>query len=521
VKRTAYLLAGVASALLAAAPAHAATGPSIGEVQAAIAGGATCHDVVAESLARIEVSEQPGGINAVIETNPDALAIADSLDAARAAGSPSGPLFCVPVLIKDNFTTADRMMTTAGSLTMEGFRAGEDALVVERWRAAGAVIVGKANMNEWAEGVSGYSSRGGQTKNGLNPKRGPGGSSGGSAAAVAAGLVPLATGSDTGGSIQIPASYNGIVGIRSTKGLVSRDGVVPLAEFSDVPGPLAGNVRDVAIALGTMTGFDPDDPATRASRGHFLTDYTPFLDPNGLQGARIGVLDEAFGESLRSKSKKVAYGVERAIERMRGVGATVVEGLPPLRSKRSGWQDVITVIGPQFPPELDAWLAGPGRGAPVDSFDEVLRKSSRPPLRAKVKVLETLEQVGALPPPRGKKYNRATRRVVDLRRSTTRYMREHDLDALLFAASGCPAPPRGGVEDADYKCGRAVAPLPFGANPGTIAPLLSPATGLPVLSLPGEPLPGGLLTGLSLLGPAWSEPDLIRMGYGFEQAPQP
>jgi Asp-tRNA(Asn)/Glu-tRNA(Gln) amidotransferase A subunit family amidase len=206
---------------------------------------------------------------------------------------------------------------------------------------------------------------------------------------------------------------------------------------------------------------------------------------------------------------------------MRGAGATVVEDLPPLRSKRSGWDDVLTVIGPQFPPELDAFLAGPGRSAPVDSFAEVVRKSSRPPLRKKVKVLDTLISVGEQPPPRGKAYRAATRRVADLRRATSRYMREHDLDALFFPASGCPPPPRGGVEDGDYKCGRAVAPLPFGANPGTIAPLLSPATGLPVLSLPGEELPGGLRTGLSLLGPAWSEGELIRMGYAFEQAPQP
>ncbi len=183
------------------------------------------------------------------------------------------------------------------------------------------------------------------------------------------------------------------------------------------------------------------------------------------------------------------------------------------------WQTFLTVVGPQFPPELDEWLAGPGRTAPVDSFDEVLRRSSRPPLRAKVRVLDTLETIGDLPAPRGRKYRRAERRVVDLRRATTRFMREHDLDALIYPASGCPAPPRGGVEDPTYKCGRAVAPLQFGANPGTIAPLLSPATGLPVLSLPGEPLPGGMLTGLSLLGPAWSEGELIRMGYAFEQAP--
>jgi amidase len=519
VKVSAYLLAGLVAALAAAPPASAAAGPTIAELEAELAAGTSCHEVVAGSLARIEASEQPRGINAVIETNPDALAIADQLDAAKEAGQAPGPLFCVPVLIKDNFQTADRLMTTAGSLTMLGYRAPEDAYVVQRWREAGAVIVGKANMNEWAQGVTGYSSRGGQTKNGLNPKRGPGGSSGGSAAGVAAGLVPLATGTDTGGSIQIPAAYNGIVGIRSTKGLVSRDGIIPAAEASDVAGPLAGSVEDLALALGTMTGVDPGDPATKASAGHFLADYTQFLDPAGLQGARIGVLDEAFGTPFGAKSHQVQHGLQVALGQMRAGGAIVVEGLPPLRSKRSGWQDFLTVVGPQFPPELDSWLAGPGRSAPVDSFADVLRKSKSRKLRRKVKVLPTLEQLAELPPPRGGKYRRAEHRVKDLRRSTIAFMDAHDLDALVYPASGCPPPPRGGVEDPTYKCGRAVAPLPFGANPGTIAPLLSPATGLPVITFPGEPLPGGVFTGLSMLGRPWSEGELIRLAYALEQSP--
>jgi amidase len=378
--------------------------------------------------------------------------------------------------------------------------------------------MGKANMNEWAQGVSGYSSRGGQTKNGLNPKRGPGGSSGGSAAAVAAGLVPLATGTDTGGSIQIPASYNGLVGLRSTRGLVSRDGIIPAAEASDVAGPLVGDVADLAVTLGTMTGVDPGDPATRASAGHFLTDYTGFLDPNGLQGARIGVLDEAFEAPFAAKSGAVRHGMNVAIRRMRAEGATVVGGLPPLKSRRASWQTFFTVVGPQFPPELDRWLAGPGRSAPVDSFREVLRKSRSPRLRHKVKVLDTLEQLADQPAPAGRKYRRAERRLKDLRRATVAYMDAHDLDALLYPATGCPPPPRGGVKDSTFKCGRAVAPLPFGANPSTIAPLLSPATGLPVLSLPGAPLPGGVRTGLSLLGRPWSEGELISLGYALERA---
>lgn len=516
-KVSAYLLTA-AAALVVAPGAGAAPGPSIAEIEADLAAGRSCREVVSESLERVRASERPGGINAVIEVNPDALEIADALDAAKAAGQAPGPLFCVPVLIKDNFQTADRLMTTAGSLTMRGYRAPVDSYVVARWREAGAVIVGKANMNEWAQGVSGYSSRGGQTKNGLNPRRGPGGSSSGSAAAVAAGLVPLATGTDTGGSIQIPAAYNGIVGLRSTMGLVSRGGIIPAAAVSDVAGPLTGSVEDLALALGTMTGVDRLDPITRRSRGRFLTDYTGFLDPGGLQGARIGVLRRAFRAPFGAKSHKVRHGFRAAVRRMRAGGATVVGDLPPLRSRRAGWQTFFTVAGPQFPVELDDWFEGPGRSAPVDSFREVLRKSRSPKLRRKVRVLDTLEQMGEGPPPGGRKYRRAERRLKDLRRATVSYMDRHDLDALFFPATGCPPPPRADVEDADYKCGRAVAPLPFGANPGTIAPLLSPVTGMPVLTVPGATLPGGLRTGLSLLGRPWSEGELIRLGYALEQA---
>jgi amidase len=510
-------LANLLATLTIVAPASAESPQWIAELKASLSDGSTsCHAVVAAALSRIEMSERPGGINAVTETNPAALQIADRRDAQQAGGQRLGPLHCVPVLIKDNYQTADRLATTAGSVTMRGYHAPRDAFVVSRLREAGAVVVGKANMDEWAHGISGYSSLGGQTRNGLNGKRGPGGSSGGSAAAVAAGLVPLATGSDSGGSIQIPASYNGVVGLRSTIGLISRAGILPYTETADVAGPLVGSVGDLALVLGTMTGVDPADPATRASRGHFLTDYTPFLDPNGLQGQRIGVLERAFGASFESKSRAVDSGFDQALATLRASGATVLEDLPPLRSREAGWKKFITVVGPEFPSEIDAWFKRAGKDAPVDSLAEVIAESSRPRLRRRVRVLDTLKSEQALPPPRGRRYRRAERDLLDLRRATNAYLRDHDLDAVIYPASGCPAPPRAGVMDTTYRCGRATAPLPFGANPGTIAPLLSPATGLPVLSLPGAPLPGGMRTGLSLLGPPWSEPDLIRMGYAFE-----
>lgn len=515
------LLLGLAALAAAAfaSPVLAAPPGSIADLRVALQqGSTTCHDVVAEALDRIrQVERGPERPRAVLEVNPDALAIADGLDAEQRSGQPLQPLHCVTLLVKDNFQTADRLSTTVGSLVMRGFRAAQDAFVVRRLRAAGAVVLGKTNMDEWAHGATGYSSRGGQTRNGLRPSRGPGGSSGGSAVAVALDLALVATGSDTGGSIQIPAHYNGVVGLRATVGLISRDGVVPFASVSDVPGPLTGSVADLAATLGTLTGVDAADPATSASEGHFLSDYTPFLDPNGLRGARIGVFRAVLGVPLDGDNADVDRTFDHALDTMRAAGATVLDELT-VRGPQNRWIAIGTISGRQFRPELDEWFETSGQAARVHSLAQVVEASKRPGVRKRVRILDLLERELAAPPVRGPAVRRARAEMALFREAVLDLMERNDLDALVYPASSCPAPPLPGVVDPTYRCKGVRQPLGFNEGGGSPAALLSPATGLPVLNVPGGALPGGLRLGLTFLGRDWSEGELIRLGYAYEQA---
>ncbi len=498
---------GVLAVTLAlAASAHAAIPSSISSLESALgAHRTTCVAVTSRALAAIR---RGGSLRAVLEINPDALAIARRLDARETIGRPLLALQCLPLLVKENYETADKLQTTVGSVTMRGFRAPRDAYVIARLRAAGAVVLGKTNMDEWAHGASGYSSIGGQTLNALRRTRVPGGSSGGSAAAVAAGMALLGTGSDTGGSIQIPASYNGIVGLRPTIGLVSRGGIAPYSSLTDAPGPLTRSVADAARVLGTMTGVDPADPATLASRGHFLKDYTRFLRANGLRGARIGVLGRALGEPLTGFNRDYDRDFGAAIRLMRAKGATIVT-LPSLRARFA--VDDLTAVEQQFGPELDAWFAGPARNAPVRSLQQVVDVSSEPQNRSKVHVLPVLHSALSLPPPNGPVFDRRVAAFHRVRAATEAMVRRYRLTAIAFEESGCPAPPIPGVKDPTYHC----------RGGGSIAPLLSPITGLPVLTLPIGPLPGNLRASIDLLGPAWSEGALLRLGYSFQQPPRP
>ncbi len=264
-------------------------------------GALTARQLVESYLAHIEQIDRGGpALNSVIELNPEALTIADTLDAERQAGHVRGPLHGIPLLIKDNIDTADSMTTTAGSLALEGSHAPRDAFLVERLRAAGAILLGKTNLSEWANfrsshSVSGWSSRGGQTRNPYALDRNPCGSSSGSAVAVAANLCAAAVGTETDGSIICPSHTNGIVGIKPTLGLVSRSGVIPIAHSQDTAGPMARTVADAAALLSALTGVDPRDPDTAASDGQASGDYTAYLDPDGLKGARIGVARSYFG----------------------------------------------------------------------------------------------------------------------------------------------------------------------------------------------------------------------------------
>jgi amidase len=255
----------------------------------------TSRSVTEAYLARIAAMDRQGpAIKSVIETNPEALEIADRLDAERREGRVRGPLHGIPILLKDNIDTGDRMMTTAGSYALDGMPAPRDSFVAERLRAAGAVLLGKTNLSEWANfrsthASSGWSGRGGQCRNPYALDRSPCGSSSGSGAAVAASFAAAAIGSETDGSIVCPSAANGIVGIKPTIGLVSRSGIVPISHSQDTAGPMARTVADAAALLGALTGVDPRDAATAASRGKSQPDYTRFLDPDGLRGARIGV----------------------------------------------------------------------------------------------------------------------------------------------------------------------------------------------------------------------------------------
>jgi amidase len=462
--------------------------------------------VTQQALAAIRAGRR---LRAVLEVNPDALAIARRLDARQTRGRPLLPLQCLPLLVKDNYETHDRLHTTVGSITMRGFRAPKDAYVVRRLRAAGAVVLGKTNMDEWAHGASGYSSIGGQTLNALRPTRVPGGSSSGSAVAVAAGMGLLGTGSDTGGSIQIPAAYNGIVGLRPTIGLISRGGIAPYSSLTDAPGPLTRTVADAARVLGTMTGVDRADPATFASRGHFLRDYTRFLQANGLRGARIGVLDRALGFPLTGFNRDYDRDFNAAIAAMRAKGATIVM-LPELRSPGFGEND-LGAIEQQFGPELNAWFATSARRAPVHSLQQVVAASSRPGVRAKVRVLPMLEAALTLAPPRGPAFDAALAAFRGVRAATVGMIKRYRLTAIVFEEGGCPAPPLPGVVDPTYHCTDNVSP----------GPILSPITGLPVLTIPTGRMAGNQRAAINLLGPPWSEGPLLRLGYAFERRSRP
>src|SRR5881296_4452380 len=261
-------------------------------------------------LQRVATYDRSGPrLNAVLEVNPQAGEIAEALDRERASGRIRGPLHGIPVLLKDNVATADRLHTSAGSLALRESVAPRDAFLVTRLREGGAVILGKANMTEWANFMTtsmpaGYSSRGGQVVNPYDPALSPGGSSSGSAVAVAANLCTVAVGTETSGSILSPANQNSIVGIKPTLGLISRSGIVPIAASQDTAGPLARTVADAAALLGVLAGADPGDRATRASRAHARPDYTASLDPRGLEGARVGVPRAVFFERLSAADRK-------------------------------------------------------------------------------------------------------------------------------------------------------------------------------------------------------------------------
>ena len=469
------------------------------------AGRLSARAVTDACLARIDALDRQGPtLRSVIEVNPEARAAADALDGARAAGGRPGPLHGVPILLKDNVGTADRMTTTAGSLALRGSIPSADASVARRLREAGAVLVGKANLSEWANfrstrSSSGWSARGGQCRNPYALDRNPCGSSSGSAAAVAASLVPAAIGTETDGSIVCPASANGIVGIKPTVGLVSRTGIIPIAHSQDTAGPMARTVRDAAVLLGVLAGPDPRDPATAGSEVHGRRDYTPYLDADGLAGARIGV-----ARGLAGFHEQVDRLLGRAIDAMRARGAEIVDPVALSHTRGALALAEREVLLYEFKADLNAYLAALGPDAPVRSLAELIlfnrRQASEEMPYFGQERFEEAEARGPLSEPGYRNARRAARRL-SREDGIDRAMEAHGLDAIV-APTGGPA---------------WVTDLVNGDHFGGSSSAYAAVAGYPNITVPAGYV-FGLPVGVSFFGRAWSEPTLIRIAYGFEQA---
>ena len=468
-------------------------------------GGLTARSLAEKYLARIDAIDKNGpAINAIIELNPDALAIAEALDKERHDKGPRGALHGIPVLIKDNIDTADRMMTTAGSLALAGSIAPRDAFVVERLRAAGAVVLGKTNLSEWANfrsshSTSGWSGRGGQTRNPYVLDRNPCGSSSGSGAAASANLCALAVGTETDGSITCPSSINGLVGIKPTVGLVSRSGVIPIAHSQDTAGPMARTVADAAILLGAMAGVDADDAVTKESMGKAKSDYTTFLDRNGLRRARIGVARRFFGFS-----EAVDKLMADALDVMKHLGAEIVDpaDIPTIGKFGDAENDVLQF---EFKADLNAYLERLGPKAPVHSLKEIIEfnvhhAKREMPYFGQDNLIKS-EARGPLTSPA---YLKALKTCRDLsrRQGIDAVMTQHKLDALVAPTAG-PACLTDLV-DGDHIVGGDIT------SPAAVA-------GYPHITVPAGYV-FGLPVGISFVGGAYTEPTLIRLAYAFEQA---
>lgn len=452
-------------------------------------------------LERIAAVDQAGvALRSVIEINPEAIAIAAARDRERRAGLVRGPLHGVPVLIKDNIDTADRMQTTAGSLALVGSPVNRDAFLIRRLREAGAVILGKTNLSEWANfrstrSTSGWSARGGQTRNPYAPDRNPCGSSSGSAAAIAANFAAAAVGTETDGSIICPASTCGIVGIKPTLGLVSRSGIIPIASSQDTAGPMARTVADAALLLSALTGIDSLDPITLRSRGR-AADYTQFLTRDGLRGKRIGVARTFFGFH-----DKVDRAMGEAIEAIKSLGATVID--PADIKTRGKYGDAeYEVLLYEFKAQLNAYLAArPGAHPPtlagLIEFNE--QNSQREMPYFGQEIFLAAEKKGPLTSPAYRKARRDSLRLA-ADEGIDATMRQHQLD-LMIAPSGGPAWMTDLALGDHYSGGYSSA---------------SAIAGYPHITVPAGYV-HGLPVGISFFAGAWSEPTLIAAAYAFEQ----
>ena len=464
----------------------------------------TARSLAEKYSARIDGIDKHGPtINAVIEVNPDALSIADALDQERKSKGPRGPLHGIPVLIKDNIDTADKMMTTAGSLALVGSKPPQDSFVAQKLRAAGAVVLGKTNLSEWANirsshSTSGWSGRGGLTKNPYALDRNPCGSSSGTGAGISASLCTVGIGTETDGSIVCPSSSNGLVGIKPTLGLVSRSGIIPISHSQDGAGPMCRTVRDATILLSALTGVDPADSATAASAGKSHSDYTQFCDPNGLKGARIGVARKYFGFS-----DSVDTLMMQSLDVMKKQGATLVD---PAEIETLGKFDEseLLVFMYELKADLNAYLARLGPSAPVHSLKEIIEFNDRN--RAKEMSYfgqDLFIKAEAKGPLTEKAY-------LDALDKNHQLARAQGIDATMdkFHLDAIVAPTGGPAWLTDLVNGDHVA----GGSSNAAA-----VAGYPNINVTAGFI-SGLPVGISFFGRAWSEPTLIRVAFAFEQA---
>lgn len=469
-----------------------------------VSGQYTARSLTQYYLSRIESVDRAGPqVNSVIEVNPDALAIADDLDRERRTKGSRGPLHGIPILIKDNIATVDRMQTTAGSLALVGSRPTNDAFLITRLRAAGAVIFGKTNCSEWANfrgrhSTSGWSGRGGQTRNPYALDRNPSGSSSGSGAAVAANLCPLAVGTETDGSIVSPSSINGIAGIKPTVGLVSRSGIIPISHTQDTAGPMARTVADAAALLTVLVGVDSGDAATETARAHLQPDYTAFLDAKGLQGSRLGIVRKYAGFNMH-----VDRVFEEALAALKSAGAEVIDPVEiPSIDKLD--EPETEVLHFEFKTDLNRYLASLGASAPVHDLQEVIafnqKNHSQELSWFGQEAMEKAQGKGDLTSP---EYLKA---LADCRRLSRQEgidaaMDKFRLDALIAPTDG-PAWPTDPINGDHFSSGTST---------------LAAVAGCPHVTVPMG-FVFGLPVGISFFGRAWSEPTLIKLAYSYEQA---
>lgn len=500
-------LAALSLAFNAAADTFDLTSATIEKINAAFdAGALTSERLVELSLARIAAYDDAGPqLNAILLLNPNAIETARAMDAERRAKGRRSPLHGIPVVLKDNFDTAD-MPTTAGSFMLKESIPPDDAFLVQQLRAAGAIILAKLNMSEFASGDA-LSSLGGPIYNPHDPRRTPSGSSGGTGAAIAAAYAPVGLGTDTGGSVRGPSSANGIVGLKPTHGLLSRDGIVPLALSFDTAGPMARNVYDIAVVLGVMTGIDSADAATVKSEGLFKKDYTQFLDADALQGARIGV-----ARDFMDSDEEVDWIMEAALEAMREAGAEIVDVTLPEWLLESRGKFYRAIRYREFRAQIEDYLATTDAQYPK-SLEDLVKQS---------KTLTSRREDGVIPNP-GRwqlmlkevesgeltdyDYLAVRDHALPLMRGIIGGLMEAEsLDAIVYPTS----PVRPERVDPD--------PDPEGAPGSGKSPvILANLTGFPDLIMPAGFTGRGLPVSISFMGPAFSEPRLLALGYAFEQ----